>query len=444
MYRRMDLRPALWSQLPFEILKKVLLFVPVPNLCRFRSVSKRWNQLIGSHEFGAQCAQKVKQHATGQVSDFIVLQYTHYARIGPHRKRRQFCFLDLNSRRWSRHSNATDGVWDSFDYPSVDMDGGLVVGSNYEEGCGGPVIALVVSNLTTPNTRKELPSPPDHPISLNRSHFCLLNLVVDNSTQNFTVFLISFADWKFMKIANLHTILVENPMFLYYPILRVYNSVTNEWRTLTNPSQTCSERKSDLKPVSIVMLQDFPHILFTSRLYRNGDFDLGYEFLLWRYNLHKDLWEDMHCRPDHSGKLIVSANRLFLVGWSLVGRGRRQFNVTEINVPEKTCESLFTWTEAQVVDVFDIQGDLSNLWNYSHATPVDKSLINIHVTGFDNSLMFTSFVTPGKLISFDFVKNKFDRNWPPLNPLKDLSDKFAYGDFCAWKQMNLLLPGTPF
>lgn len=43
--------------LPSELLERVLPFVPVPELCRFRSVCKGWNSLICTPEFGTQCME---------------------------------------------------------------------------------------------------------------------------------------------------------------------------------------------------------------------------------------------------------------------------------------------------------------------------------------------------------------------------------------------------
>jgi hypothetical protein len=44
----------LWQELPSEILERVLSFLPVPALCRFRAVCKKWNGLVSSPTFAAQ------------------------------------------------------------------------------------------------------------------------------------------------------------------------------------------------------------------------------------------------------------------------------------------------------------------------------------------------------------------------------------------------------
>lgn len=45
---------GLWQELPSEILERVLSFLPVPTLCQFRSVCKKWNELVPSPAFAAE------------------------------------------------------------------------------------------------------------------------------------------------------------------------------------------------------------------------------------------------------------------------------------------------------------------------------------------------------------------------------------------------------
>lgn len=48
-----EMNDELWSRLPLEIVERTLLFLPVPVLCRFRTVCKSWNSLICKPAFGA-------------------------------------------------------------------------------------------------------------------------------------------------------------------------------------------------------------------------------------------------------------------------------------------------------------------------------------------------------------------------------------------------------
>lgn len=47
-----NLDVELWRKLPLELAERALLFLPVPTLCRFRMVCKRWDALICHPEFG--------------------------------------------------------------------------------------------------------------------------------------------------------------------------------------------------------------------------------------------------------------------------------------------------------------------------------------------------------------------------------------------------------
>jgi hypothetical protein len=89
----MELDPALWSGLPFELVERVLAALPVPDACRYRTVSKRWDGLIKSPKFGALSAQS----AAKRDASFLAMR----CGLGPAETAREaWCFLDLDARRW--------------------------------------------------------------------------------------------------------------------------------------------------------------------------------------------------------------------------------------------------------------------------------------------------------------------------------------------------------
>jgi hypothetical protein len=65
----MELDVALWSGLPVDMVERVLSFLPVPELCRYRSVCKKWNTLICDSKFGAAHA---RNDAKRDASYFVV------------------------------------------------------------------------------------------------------------------------------------------------------------------------------------------------------------------------------------------------------------------------------------------------------------------------------------------------------------------------------------
>lgn len=66
-----NMNVKLWTRLPKDVVERVLSFLSVPVLCRFRTVCKRWNSLIRDPKFGYLC----DQHARQQESCFIVTCY---------------------------------------------------------------------------------------------------------------------------------------------------------------------------------------------------------------------------------------------------------------------------------------------------------------------------------------------------------------------------------
>lgn len=43
----------IWNKLPEELLERVLLYVPLHSMARFRSVSKKWNKYVVEDTFTA-------------------------------------------------------------------------------------------------------------------------------------------------------------------------------------------------------------------------------------------------------------------------------------------------------------------------------------------------------------------------------------------------------
>lgn len=90
-------REGLASGLPGKIIERVLSLLPVPALCRFRSVCKAWNELLCKPAFLDLCDASGGHDAylfvTGHLADFDCC-WVHDA------YRRATCFLDLENNRW--------------------------------------------------------------------------------------------------------------------------------------------------------------------------------------------------------------------------------------------------------------------------------------------------------------------------------------------------------
>jgi hypothetical protein len=62
---------GLWSALPPDILERVLSFVPVPSLCRFRAVCQGWRELLRKPSFHDLCDRNGKKDKYLFVSRYL-------------------------------------------------------------------------------------------------------------------------------------------------------------------------------------------------------------------------------------------------------------------------------------------------------------------------------------------------------------------------------------
>ncbi|KAG0606955.1 hypothetical protein M758_9G182200 [Ceratodon purpureus] len=393
----MDLSAPLWSDLPLEMLEQVLSYLRVPDLCRYRTVCKRWDRLMCDQKFGFVCAQ----NAAKREASLIAMRYKTWGR-----RHEGWCFLDVNARRWYVFKEDGQGIRRNFCRGNVTMDGGLVC--QYVLNDLGPARISVYNPIS--QMHREVPTVPLK--CMASEGLPELLLVVDNISQSFKIFL-------FYISAN-------DPHDLNDPFKLIYDSVSNEWKTSTSPFPVDSRSK---------LLGSY--VIFQDYLYIHLYFSLREESPLWRYNLLKDAWENLDVPPRYEfeasrADLVVSANRLFLVTWSTGGGlgfddgGPWSFQLSELNIPDMTREVLFEMSKADVLERF--------------GAGIENRMIGIpwiSAFSFGNSILFMSEFT-GVSAAFDVVTRSWDWNFPP-NPLEYLPD-----EPCSWvgEQMNLLLPCT--
>lgn len=88
-----------WSRLPEEIRDLVLSFLPVPALCRCRSVCKQWNELFSKPSFHDLCDLNRRNHEGYLVVTRNSLDYEGWCWLDD-AFRRTLCFLDVAEKRW--------------------------------------------------------------------------------------------------------------------------------------------------------------------------------------------------------------------------------------------------------------------------------------------------------------------------------------------------------
>lgn len=291
-----------WSRLPNVLVQQVLSLVSVPELCRFRTVCKRWNSLICTSEFGNVCAQNEDEdHAR-----YIIGHCFHFHQrisstlitvVG-------WSIYDLNGRRWFTWKGEQDIAFAN-DHP-MDSDKGLVVCCSTVDCTTLMVSEMIISNPIA-KLRKVLPVPPCGDYYTDTF---LVKLVVDSISQTYKIFLINrFQD----------------------PFMCVFDSTTSQWRSLNNTPVEMKGRGIGPRLGHSVMFQGLLYVL--SSTYRHDptkprpNEEHPFRCRLHSYNFLKDSWAD--CGVDfpatwvddgvRRNELVVSGNRLFVVsGYTLV------------------------------------------------------------------------------------------------------------------------------
>ncbi|CAM6087405.1 unnamed protein product [Calypogeia fissa] len=163
---------GLWTELPADLLERVLSFLPVPDLCRLRSVCKRWSSLICTPEFGKICVQNAsKGPNVGSclvVKPSLDLSRSYSAGIPC------WSIFDLDAKRWYHIVHELPPGNDFADVRG--MDGG--------QDCQTLIVANVIDGAF-----KVLPRPPLR--SGHRIDYLNLTLVVDSISNTYKVFLVN-------------------------------------------------------------------------------------------------------------------------------------------------------------------------------------------------------------------------------------------------------------
>ena len=95
MARSVAMDGQVWRRLPFELVRLVLSFLPVPELCRCRAVCKGWNFLISTSKF-----RTLSHHNARKGPGYIVARVVDNSQGGL--KFHGWSVLDLDARRWYR------------------------------------------------------------------------------------------------------------------------------------------------------------------------------------------------------------------------------------------------------------------------------------------------------------------------------------------------------
>lgn len=374
----MDLDEGLWSGLPSELIERMLSFLPVLDLCRLRSVCKRWNELLCKATFHDLCELNRKENAYL----FVTRHHDYHdgGEIDPKFKR-TMSLLDLDSRRWyslkPHHVEPhVEPNVESLRAPRKDdiasqmlaMDDGLVCDMTISDD------AAVVLTISDPiaRTRKELPEPP---VYLDpEDALPIIVTAADPVTRSYRVFVITDNDEPDRRIF-------------------MYESSTDEWRGLKSPPVHLGLRTA----VSAVSFGGMLYVIF--RLFP------ARRFLLLSYDLQEDVWKlyslKIPNKKSRPPQLVVSCNRLFTMMWigeqrpsaPEQGSHRLLFEVREVLVAEFSSRMVVQLTTTQLQQMF---GEEGGDFDIACGVPCFNS------SGSCESLVLMSFLS-GKLISYDLA-----------------------------------------
>ncbi|CAM6092915.1 unnamed protein product [Calypogeia fissa] len=427
---------GLWTELPAELLERVLSFMPVPDLCRLRSVCKRWRSLICTPEFGKICVQNAsKGPNVGSclvVKPSLDLSRSYSAGIPC------WSIFDLDAKRWYHIVHELPPGNDFADVRG--MDGGLVctfVDPFTEAQRQEPVLwnlitgqdcqTLIVANVID-GAFKVLPRPPLS--SGHRIDYLNLNLVVDSISNTYKVFLVNH---------------YRENRGLIDPWLCVYESPSNQWRKLPDPPVEWSNGWG--KQPRTVMFQGLLYVLFCG--------PDGFIDRLFSFKYLEDEWADTGVQfwksELHLCDLVVSNNRLFLMTRGLVDHSLRAyrrsrqpehfgwpFDISEIRLSDRVCRTVAQMDIAEVCANFGI----------NRANWPDSSILCIYKIrsfGFDKSVLLMCTAT-GKMMLYDLVTGAWE-SLPPHprdGPWRAFISK-DQGIYRYGKKMNYLrLPNTPW
>jgi hypothetical protein len=370
----MDLDEGLWSGLPFELIERVLSFLPVLDLCRLRSVCKRWNALVCKAAFHELCEQNRRENGYLFVTRHH--DYGEWSEIDPKFKRTT-SFLDLDARRWYSlppHGEHPPPLPALRSHERISqmlaMDDGLVCDMALTDDAA---VALTLSDPIA-RTRKELPESPVY--LYPEDSLPIIVTAADPGTRSYRVFVITDNDEQDRRIF-------------------VYDSSGNEWRGLKNPPVHLGLRTA----VSAVSFGGMLFVIF--RLFPGG------RFLLLSYNLQEDVWKLYSLRipkKKRPPQLVVSCNRLFTMMWisepcaSTPEQGAHRkfhllFEVREVLVAEHSSRMVAQLTTTQLQHMF---GEEDGDFDIAYGVPCFTS------SGSCKSLVLMSFLS-GKLISYDLA-----------------------------------------
>ncbi|KAG0587167.1 hypothetical protein KC19_2G145100 [Ceratodon purpureus] len=312
------------SNLPLDVMECVLSLLPLPVLCRMRTVCKEWNHIICSSSFHDSYEQTWKERGHG------VCFLTKFNSLNPfHTKidrsvRGTTCFLDLDERRWYLIKGSVD---QGFDTRDMAMDDGLVaeiccpVPPKEGYNIGARIIWCIQMSDPILKMRWRLDPCPNE----NRLPY-LVVVAADRGSRVFRIFV--YDNSGFGKTR-----------------LWIYESSTNKWRCASQPPRKGYDSNY---ASSAVVFQQGLYAIFTET-------DSLERFLVL-YDFEKDTWSMVleNLPAAQLVELVVSSGKLFMMfGRSASSTSSAMMlEMVEIQVSEKTSRIVFQIPASTLSHIF--------------------------------------------------------------------------------------------
>lgn len=393
----MDLDERVWSQLQVDLVERVLSFLSVPDLCRFRAVCKRWNELVCNPSFHDLCDKSRERNA--------FLFVTRYGLgLQGNLMRASTSFLDVDDKKWYS-IKVDEGSLST----TLAMNDGLMCESH-----ANFVEFVVYDPFAKHAKRRVLPTSPV-PCSLADVRPTIV-MGGDPGRRSFKVVIIDNN--------------VRDPAATR---LFIYASSGNEWRGLRNPPEGFPAELI----WSATILREHLYVVFANR---SSDQECG-QLVILSYNLLDDSWAEpikaivprKLARPP---QFVCSGDRLFIMmGVSkpcIDPNSDRKFDlvleVREVLIADNDTRTVAQITFANLKQMF---GELSDDFHVAYGVPC------INSEGLCTSLTLVSSLS-GKILSYDLVSGSVDA-LPALSSLEEAGHDAIPMLFCHGKPMNLSL-----
>lgn len=359
------MKEELWQDLPCEILERVLSFLPVPSLCQFRVVCKKWNELVRQPAFAALCAQARPQRSYVFVMPDTVTDAVMGWELFDSVSRKYFY---LSDDFLFKQVEMMDRFKIGFQRSTIAADKGLfcVLWSTM----GLEEHALFICNPVTKQS-KELPFYGFFDLVVGVHNPVVLMSVEDD-----------MASYKIFLIEEVH------PTEPTRQRMHVYDSKAGIWLKLCDPPQ-------NLNPSSGVIIDKALCILFwdSSNLTHS----------LWSYDPAKDLWSiAMEKLPKSKiPQLVVSAGRLFFVrAWA------NSFSIVEIHPLEKKQTSVVAHMPSKHFDDLVQLVPYIDTWSPYHDM-IGRSASFLSI-GDGDSIVISSF--KGRSVTYNLLEHSWDQS----------------------------------